>query len=430
VALAVLAGAASPAAAQVVSTSPAPGGPAARSTAPATPPPISDEAVAEYADQHDVAAGEAQTRLTMQRRFAKLPVAAHEDLQRTAGPVRFDNETGDWIVPLTRAADATRVRATISDLGIPADRVRFPAAERSASAVRKATDEAFRALGRDVRAGDVTVDGGSDSAGPEITVDVAAAAAVVQRAEAVAADTGGKVVRAKAETWGFKPQFGCGHPYCDQLTGGVKVNGTAHSCTAGFYVGDPSGANRFLLTAGHCLAYAEEPWWSCFAGGASCHHVGAAQNRMWGPGHGGDSGLIRVTNAGWNMHPGYAIWNAPAPYTSGISTIRGYYRDPVHVGAFACHNGATTGTSCGTVASNSYGFANDSYPQGVIGMLRITGTCSNPGDSGGPWTMAAAEVAVGVHSGSVVSQPCNGRDSVAEPVGRALATTGTVIYGG
>jgi hypothetical protein len=50
--------------------------------------------------------------------------------------------------------------------------------------------------------------------------------------------------------------------------------------------------------------------------------------------------------------------------------------------------------------------------------------CSQGGDSGGPWTQANLEAAIGIHS---AGPGCG--DILAEPLHRALNSTGTVMYG-
>ncbi len=61
----------------------------------------------------------------------------------------------------------------------------------------------------------------------------------------------------------------------------------------------------------------------------------------------------------------------------------------------------------------------------MVGMLEST-ACSDGGDSGGPWTQANVETAIGIHSAG----NADGCGAFAEPLHRALSATGTVIYGG
>lgn len=101
-----------------------------------------------------------------------------------------------------------------------------------------------------------------------------------------------------------------------------------------------------------------------------------------------------------------------------------------------CKNGTRTGSTCGTIIDNTASSSITTLgrpPADVSNMLRIDGMCMLPGDSGSPVTAASVETAVGILSADNFPDPntcAAAPNALAEPVGRALLSTGVVIYGG
>lgn len=180
-------------------------------------------------------------------------------------------------------------------------------------------------------------------------------------------------------------------------------------------------------------------WSSCKPGGTNCPAGGTEINRYYGGGgqasSQGDAGLIHVNNVNtWPRYAGYWNWGP-----NGSSPLRSWFTSPAAVGTVGCLNGATSGSTCGTVRENdatvNYEAGPISPPATVTGMLRFRDACPRLGDSGGPWTLASYESAIGVHSGSGpppgATGPLSGcgADAYVEPMNRPVSVYGLSVYG-
>lgn len=171
-------------------------------------------------------------------------------------------------------------------------------------------------------------------------------------------------------------------PPPDTIWGGANLrlaSNHALECTSGF-VGTRNG-EEVLITARHCenpLHFGTKTGWIQYGGYAGQTATGNWIDMQW---HREYYGAEAV--------PMFRYYTG-----DGYRTVTGY-RGPV-VGDLACHWGATTGYSCGQVASLSECVEYDNQPR-YCGIAAMDRYISDGGDSGGPWFVGTT--ALGIHSG-------------------------------
>lgn len=357
------------------------------------------------------------------------------------GLIRFDNDRRKLIVPTVDAEAERQVAAWARSGTFDPSIVEHERVTRSTVGIQRQVEALGDALAPYSREAHAEV-GVSPRGRITVTVADDAPGSVRERLRTITA--GADVTLTTGEIKQPEPNFACwAHPsrspghgrrFCDWLAGGTAVDGLSNGaanqhCTAGFFVASPGVLEPYLLTAGHCINLGTTAW-SYRADAATHLAVGPTLNKMYGPGHGGDAGLIKITNVPtWWAYPGWMNWNPNPPAVPSQSVVSSYAGFNVPVGTIVCKNGQAGGTACGTVTNQLWSgmFAETSWT--VIHMLEITNGCSIGGDSGSPVTMASAEVAVGVLSGGWCES--HGIEKwVAEPVHRALSTTGTLMMSG
>ena len=137
------------------------------------------------------------------------------------------------------------------------------------------------------------------------------------------------------------------------------------------------------------------------------------------PGGGlGDAGILALTYGFWPLYPGYINWSS-----NFISTVTGYELTAPPVGTWVCQNGATSGSSCGTVQATGVEIpeteADGTFLGYVDDTIEVVGTCTNLGDSGGPLTLASSTTAVGITNAADSPGSCSSPDFFT-PVNDAL----------
>ncbi len=180
--------------------------------------------------------------------------------------------------------------------------------------------------------------------------------------------------------------FTTGKAYCDKtITSGVTIiltNGKPQECTAG-PLAVSTGSNKadtYLLTAGHCTK--SVPSWATFNRSGASSKFGTTSAAV--DDETGDYGAILIEPGAWTQ-PGSdpvlavsALWSVK-PLTS--APVMGANK-PV-VGTANCHEGATTGESCGKIrrAFVTIGFGTLTTKDLVEDETAVSAS----GDSGGPW---------------------------------------------
>lgn len=168
-------------------------------------------------------------------------------------------------------------------------------------------------------------------------------------------------------------------PYCDPLRGGVEINSTGGSCTAGFYAYSVFDLKPYMITAGHCPA---GTWYSTKPAGSP-----TPGTYVIGPRHSshigifGDFGLVAINNPlGWMPQPWVVV--LASAHTTANHEYKIKSDQSSYVGLSVCKTGATTGTTCGNVTQVGW---SGNYSTGeFVGNLARVDYCSAPGDSGGP----------------------------------------------
>lgn len=383
---------------------------------PAPDPAVLPAASTYYARRYTVSQHEARRRLTLQTMAPNLPKFLANAVPGFSS-LWFDNARGTWVVAVTRGTSAAKVHAIMAKhhLGHAYRVVRTPAPHATPAT-------AARTLAKRL----------TDIVSPtQVTVGVGAGQVDVTLAATVSRPLRGRVRAALTTTVPITlkvvpPRFlraardaTCAFPSCDTLLAGMRWSDGLRGCSTGFLVGSRSTSNTYLLTAGHCVTVGQR-WWVCKPYSAGCEYAGEEVARRFG-GANGDAGLLRIDDP-WPVYAGYADWAAGT-----IRPVRSWWSTSVPVNTVVCLNGSGGGTTCGTVSDTNVtiGYGSTS----LTGMIRVTGVCVGPGDSGAPWTTASGDSAVGIHSGSTRNP--NGCDSPAyvDPVGRAVRQFDSIVYG-
>ncbi|MFJ6671306.1 S1 family peptidase [Actinosynnema sp. NPDC091369] len=195
------------------------------------------------------------------------------------------------------------------------------------------------------------------------------------------------------------------------LIGGQTITSGGTRCTVGFNA--RSGANRFIVSAGHCVATGSE-WYG--SGG----YIGPAVGSSFPT---NDYGLIRVAST--------AAVSTPLVdrYGSGTDvTITGHATPPV--GSSVCYSSPVVGWRCGGVTGLNQTVC---YPQGCVSGLIRTSMCPEAGTSGAPVVTnpgsGTAVRAVGLVSGG--SGTCtSGGTTWVQPIAEPLSAYGLTLYTG
>jgi streptogrisin C len=211
---------------------------------------------------------------------------------------------------------------------------------------------------------------------------------------------------------------------CDKpITAGVTIQDTKKLCTAGPLAipAGPTKSATFLLTAGHCVTKIGEPW---FALNRSKVESEIGRALMFSNGTKGDYGDILVSSASWteskSKNPVFAVmaeWGTKEPLKS--YPINGS-QAPV-MGARNCHEGQTTGESCGKIIAINVTVTFTGGPT-VGGLVEDEGAKSEGGDSGGPWFSVNSKnelLIEGTHVGKVGEMK-----QVYEPIATTLSNLG------
>jgi Trypsin len=200
-------------------------------------------------------------------------------------------------------------------------------------------------------------------------------------------------------------KFETNRAYCNKtITSGVSILNVPPNCTGGpLAIPKASKSETYLLTAGHCLV---EPsrfgtkWYAYNRAGES-KEIGASVPEFFDETK-GDVGAIKINQSGYWVStkandPVFADtteWSKNNPETSYFVTGE---RQPSLVGFTNCHEGQTTGQSCGVITKTG-------ATNGItVGLIEDAEATSAGGDSGGPWLFITTKdneaLMEGVHVG-------------------------------
>jgi hypothetical protein len=181
--------------------------------------------------------------------------------------------------------------------------------------------------------------------------------------------------------------------FCSKpLASGVSIENQTKQgrCTSGpLAIGKGNESGRtYALTAGHCIAFTGNTGqnWMAFTTAGVKSVIGPAISSVYGQGFGDYADILIEQPGNWS-EPGNipvsaltAQWKATASTTS--FPVKG--EQTPTVGFQDCHEGQTTGQSCGQIKALQ---AEVTYGEGttVSGMVENKGANLNGGDSGGPF---------------------------------------------
>jgi hypothetical protein len=368
-----------------------------------------------YQANFGVSSQRAEEVLEIQHAAAEVDIVGQLEahLGRTYAGVWFDNESGEFVVPILRSADQKRVETAFDIAGVPEDFRTAPASsswEMLELAQEGVTSEISEMVNEKRLAGGLV----RTSINPRLN------SVVVEEAEGVRAATQRRLrqeansapVRVsvrEAEDLKPVPSKCDSHvKACDPpLRGGVAI-GTLYQndCTAAFKGVDDEG-ERYVLTAGHCFEYLNENVYAdvpVIDPTEDARHEIGPVDKLYNGTSGADIARIHSNNFFWNKpswpnqlvlwHP----WWGEPPFNSeySITSESGSY-----LGQSVCHVGKSTGTSCGYVRNVE--LIIESYPTSESEFLfnHITEAyglelCIESGDSGGP--VYAGHSAIGIVS--------------------------------
>lgn len=188
---------------------------------------------------------------------------------------------------------------------------------------------------------------------------------------------------------------------CTPSHGGAYMTTANNSCTAALPVRDRRTGLWYVLTAGHCIVGAKGATWRqsglTLGVGTKWEYGGLGTQGRAGS---TDAGLIRYTANG-------ARWNAGSRVAVVGSTVRTQRITSVKVaktGERVCVTAGRTGTTrCGTVvlASTSLTYPSPGLAaRRVTNLVKVSGVCLQPGDSGSPVYAGGSFVGIAVARGT------------------------------
>ncbi|MGI5242995.1 trypsin-like peptidase domain-containing protein [Dactylosporangium sp. CA-139066] len=172
--------------------------------------------------------------------------------------------------------------------------------------------------------------------------------------------------------------------------GGANLQGTntGSGCTSGFswY----SGTTNYMLTAGHCFHSGGGAWTP--AENMGFVTPGSRENWLSGTGtqfftgqstYYGDLALVELSNG---RHSAGKIYSGGQNSTSSRTVAEMWSRSPARGDQF-CSGGRLSGEQCGWVVQQTgfdYRLSTGEWVRTTTAAYKYSGTCSIPGDSGGP----------------------------------------------
>jgi hypothetical protein len=319
---------------------------------------------------------------------------------RYAG-IWFDNQDGEFVVPVLDLASRDKVDDTFAAAGLHGS-PRFSQADFSWKELQGAQSRLENQLraqvgasgghfltSLDPRTNSVVVDEEEPKAGAAVraTGDLAGIPVEVREAHSplnpVPASCG----------VGGSLNYNCDPP----LRGGNQLG--AAGCTVGFKALGISTGNRYVISAGHCGTNFSGTWTAPESLGVQ-KNLGPTETLAWGS-SGRDLLKIRANGYFWDVNPwpalvmewnqsNYAMINSERPITSEAHS---------YIGQYACHTGMATGTSCGYVRTAEYNKVegtDEGHYFVVEHLSELYPVCNGGGDSGGP--VYSGHAALGINS--------------------------------
>jgi hypothetical protein len=352
--------------------------------------------VSSYQGDFGVSMQTAEERLEVQADGAGIAEQLEASQGKRYAGVWFDNQSGEFVVPTVAGADRSSVAAGLAASDLEGD-FRIQPAQSSWDELEAAQVRIDNALLSLIEEG--LVGTSLDPRANAVVINQAAAADSSQRAEVRAAAGGAgvgvEVKESQDRKLGISAeacQFGAS--VCDApMRGGVNIvpNGgfRGTGCTAGFKATGNTFGNRFVLTAGHCIAESGASKWDSFtAAPEERRNLGSVA--AWAfPSH--DYAAINANGTYWDK----PSWPTEVAYWGVNQEYPINYESSSYVGEYVCHVGQQSGLSCGAVTGVNL---TEPYEGGnyVSNLTRVEHICTIGGDSGGP--VFAGNTALGIFS--------------------------------
>lgn len=361
---------------------------------------LSRESVQYVMDSQHVSRSEAEYRLATQA-LAPDPFAVLS-LGGNIGYVDswWDTDTGQLVVLAERGAAVADIKRALTARGLVGTDFRISSVEYSRNELSRVYADIAREMAPAIRTAVGKV--GTSQGRISIVLAEGGDPSIRETAMRVAAkydasDPPVAIERSPESTLDVPSQFCDAATFlCNQIVGGQRFTnpGVGH-CTLAYFVGW-RGRNPWVpsyLTAGHCLSPRPlvTPQSACRIGSVGCGPIGLSLQYFVGYGR-GDVGMIDLYAPGWQIRGGW--WNWSVGTFTAVSSI--LWNAP-GAGYVVCKNGATTGSTCGTVLRTSVDVSIGGIPHS--GMIESQGMLTCPGDSGSPVTSASVSAGVGVHAG-------------------------------
>jgi len=375
--------------------------------------------VESYAAGHKVSESVALERLELQHRGVGIVNQLKALEGKEYAGVWFDNDTGEFVIPVLTDAAVKPIEATLDAVGLGSS-FRTAPAQYSWAELEVAHNELDQQLRSEIQSD--LVQTGLDPATNSIVVSEAQAAGDLGsiREAALASDVSVELRQAPVDR--FEPETsacaqhirtvkdGPEEPWievpfwtCDKpIRGGAAIEAMPEElepqiCSAAFKALSNSGGQPYVLTAGHC---ANRPnWhnegWRAPNSADSKEYMGYMTPAATSfPVH--DWGAIRVYSLGYWYE---SVWNNPLVSFFGFNeTWPIEYESSAFKGQELCHTGARTGSSCAVVKLVD---KTVNYLEGTVyGLTEATEgpyLCNNHGDSGG--AVWSGYTALGMTSG-------------------------------
>jgi len=364
---------------------------------------VEADAVREYSSDFGVSTPRAEENLEIQDQAAELGIVERLE-QRLNGKyagVWFDNDAGEFVVPLLPTVSRSAVTAELAPAGLEDDlrTVQVQSSWEELEAAQERIDKALLPLieeslvqtSLDPRTNAVVIseaEGTSKAERAQIESRAAAESVHVEVRQESAEHFSVGTMACKTST----PRA-CGRP----LRGGVSLTPTCNNCTyalgecsAGFKATGKVYGNRYILTAGHC-AEKFSKWGSEDAGG-TWHLIGSVEEYTF-PSN--DWAKVKANGSEyWDWTP----WPTQVAHfwedqERAITAERVSY-----LGEYVCHSGNKTGTSCGHVSELNHTVTDDSTGKVIYHEVEFGNVCSIGGDSGG--AVFIGNMALGLYSAS------------------------------
>ncbi len=353
--------------------------------------------VSEYRKDFGVSTANAEESLEIQEEGTEAAIESglEASLGKDYAGIWFDNQSGEFVVPVTDGSDRSVVGSELAAAGLQAD-FRTSTVASTWAELEAAQEGLNRALAVPMSEGliQTSLDPRSNAVMVRWAEGLNGDGQALMQREAAAASVEVKLEQVPKDAFAVTPAA-CselGNSSCDRpLRGGVAIgeNGFITDCTAGFKATSPAG-NRYVITAGHCalLNGSNVQYWMAEDTKAEDHYLGYTEQAQWAKGT--DFAKINANGTYWDTNP----W--PTQIVEwGHNTEFGYPIDAAHpitsegssfVGQYACHSGMVSGSSCGYVkavnASISGEYQGEKFT--INHLSKLSPVCGEQGDSGGP----------------------------------------------